>query len=243
MTAFDYTHAPDPIRADLADAHRAAWEHVAAPGTWLTGAQRVAVADETRRARQCALCRARREALSPSAVAGAHDHGGVLDAPLVEAVHRITTDAARLGERWLAGLREQGLPPETYVEALGVAVITISIDRFHHALGLPAEPLPAPRPGAPTRERPAGLVEGEAWVPMLDDRHTARELGLRVRPVPNVVRALTLVPAEVRAWRVVAAAQYMDEQRMMRFGRSQALDRSQIELVAARVSARNECFY
>ena len=33
-----------PVRADLADAHRLAWEHIAAPGTWWSGAERVELA-------------------------------------------------------------------------------------------------------------------------------------------------------------------------------------------------------
>ena len=32
------------VREDLAEAHRLAWEHIAAPGTWWTGAQRVELA-------------------------------------------------------------------------------------------------------------------------------------------------------------------------------------------------------
>jgi len=243
MAAFAYTDSPDPIRADLIAAHRAAWQHIAAPGTWLTGAQRVAVADETRRARGCALCGERKHALSPNAVRGEHAHGGGLPPAMVEAVHRVTTDAARLSERWLQGLLGQGLGVEQYVEALAVAVIAISIDRFHHALGLPLEPLPLARSGEPTRERPDGIVEGEAWVPMLDARRAGAAIGLRVPSTPFVIRALSLVPAEVRAWRAVSAAQYLSEDRMLGFEKFRALDRSQIELVAGRVSALNECFY
>jgi alkylhydroperoxidase family enzyme len=155
----------------------------------------------------------------------------------------VTRDAARLSESWLAGLFERGLTPETYVEALGVAVITISIDRFHHALGLPLEPLPEPRPGEPSRKRPEGVVTGQAWVPMLDSRRAAALIGMRAPTVPYVLRALSLVPEEVRAWRAVSAAQYLDEEHMLGFGKFRALDRSQIELVAGRVSALNECFY
>ena len=33
-----------PVRADLADAHRLAWEHIAAPGSWWSGDQRVELA-------------------------------------------------------------------------------------------------------------------------------------------------------------------------------------------------------
>ena len=32
------------VRDDLAEAHRLAWEHVARPGSWWTGAQRVELA-------------------------------------------------------------------------------------------------------------------------------------------------------------------------------------------------------
>ena len=234
MASFQYDGSPDPIRPDLADAYRRAWRHVAAPGTWLTGAERVAVAEETRRARSCTLCRERKTALSPFAVEGQHDHTGVLSASLVDEIHRVTTDAARLSEKWYRGLIEQGLAPEEYVEALGVAVIVISIDRFHHAMGLPLEPLPTASAGEPTRERPDGIVEGEAWVPM--------QAAKQVSPA-FVLRALSLVPAELRAWTDVGDAQYLNEKEMMSFEQLRAISRSQIELVAGRVSALNECFY
>ncbi len=243
MTPFAYETGPDPIRADLALAHRRAWEHIARPGTWLSGAERVAVADETRRARGCALCRERKEALSPFAVEGEHDQAGVLPAPLVDEVHRVTTDAARLSESWYRSLLEQGLSAEAYVEALGVAVITISIDRFHHALGLPLEPLPSPLEGTPSRVRPPRVVEGYAWVPMQDSATLGTGLGLPPGPVPFVIRALSLVPAELEAWSALSDAQYLPKPKMLSFESFRAIDRSQIELVAGRVSALNECFY
>jgi hypothetical protein len=243
MTSFDYAASPDPIRNDLADAHRRQWQRIANTGTWLTGAQRVAVAEETRWARDCALCRERKRALSPFAVDGEHDHAGVLPAPMVDEIHRVTTDAARLSQKWFESLLEQGLSADAYVEALGVAVCTISIDGFHHAMGLPVEPLPEPNDGEPTRERPDDLVEGEAWVPMRAPKGLSAELGLPAGQAPYVIRALSLVPAEVHAWDDLSAAQYLNKQQMMRFEKVRAIDRSQIELVAGRVSALNECFY
>jgi alkylhydroperoxidase family enzyme len=241
--SFGYEASPDPIRSDLADAHRRVWDHIAAPGTWLTGAERVAVAYETRRARGCALCRERKEALSPFSVEGEHDHGSVLAAPMVDQIHCVTTDAARLSESWYRSLLEQGLTADEYVEALGVAVVVISVDRFHHAMGLPLEPLPCPTPGEPTRVRPEHVVEGEAWVPMRESRRVSAELGLPAGQAPFVLRALSLVPAEVRAWNDLSEAQYLGLDDMRSFERVRAIDRSQIELVAGRVSALNECFY
>ena len=137
---------------------------------------------------------------------------------------------------------------ERYVEALGVAALVISVDEFHLALGLALESLPAPEPGEPTRVRPEGLVEGEAWVPMIGSGG-AELLGVEGVPkarrarLPNVVRGLSLVPAEVRAWLDLSSAQYLSPAGMRRFESGRALDRSQIELVAGRVSALNECFY
>lgn len=243
---FDYTTSPDPIRADLTDAYRRAWQRLAAPGTWLTGAERVAVADETRRARDCSLCRERKAALSPYAVDGEHDHAGLLSAPMVDAVHRITTDAGRLTESWYHSLLGEGFTTEAYVELVGVAVAVISVDRFHHALGLALEPLPQPLPGEPTRERPDDATEGEAWVPMQSGKRAAAEAGLPAPSAPFVIRALSLVPEEVRAWQDLSAVQYLGPDEMLQLGgvaSGRGLDRLQIELVAGRVSRLNECFY
>lgn len=243
MTSFDYAASADPIRDDLAAAHRRQWERTANPGVWLSGEQRVAVARETRLARDCALCRERKQALSPFAVEGEHDHGRSLPAPMVDEIHRVTTDAARLSQTWYESLLEQGISADEYVEALGVAVCTISIDAFHDALGLPLEPLPEPRPGEPRRERPHDLVEGEAWVPIREEKAVGAELGLPANKAPYVLRALSLVPPEVVAWHDLSAAQYLGRDEMMSFKQVRAIDRSQIELVAGRVSALNECFY
>ena len=110
-------------------------------------------------------------------------------------------------------------------------------------MGLPLESLPSPVQGEPSRDRPAGTGEGEAWVPMLNGKRAAEEVGLRAPTAPFVIRALSLVPAEVRAWQDLSAAQYLAPDQMLDFGTVRAINRSQIELVAGRVSRLNECFY
>jgi hypothetical protein len=247
MAAFAYVATPDPIRADLAEAHRAAWRHITKPGAWLTGAERVAVAAETRRAHDCGLCARRKAALSPYAGPEQHAASSQIPAGLVDAVHRIATDASRLTRRWYESLAAQGVTDERYVEALGVSVIAISVDAFHRAMGLPLEPLPQPEQGDPTAARPEGVTRGEAWVPMIDPRRVSpaeRDLFPRgPLGAPYVVRALTLAPNEVRAWSALSAAQYLSFDRMTRLETGRALDRAQMELIAGRVSALNSCFY
>ena len=245
--AFEYADAPVPIRSDLAEAHRRFWQRLAEPGTWWSGPERVAIAAETRAARDCALCAERKAALSPFSVDGEHDKasGSLLPDAAVDAVHRLTTDASRLSKSGYEKQLAAGLSPEQYVEAIGVAVQVISVDRFHHALGLPPEPLPQPQPGAPTRRRPSAVVQDEAWVPWLDVANAnAEERALFPAPrVPNVLRALSLVPAEVTSWRDIAAAQYIADEEMISMDSKNSLSREQIELVAGRTSALNECFY
>ena len=247
MMNFDDSASPDPIRDDLAQSHRATWAHIARPGNWLTGVERIAVAAETRRARACKLCAARKAALSPYAGAEQHDASPPLAAPLTDVVHRVATDASRLTRQWHAELAAKGVSDECYGEALGVAVLAISVDAFHRAMGLPLEPLPAPADGAPSRVFPQGLTRGEAWVPMIDSKQVgAAEADLFAKGplgAAYVMRALSLVPNEVRAWRALAGAQYLSPGRMTRLETGKALDRSQMELVAGRISALNACFY
>lgn len=248
--AFDYaSHVADPVRDDLVEAHRSAWRRLARAGTWWTGAERVAIAAESRAAAYCQLCRERRSALSPSAVDGEHDRvaGDLLPAAAVDAVHRIVTDASRLTKSFVQGLATQGVPDAHYVELLSVVVSVRSIDAFHRAMGIGPEPLPAPDPtGAPSRERPTELDVDAAWVPILTSRaaagpETARFPG----PVPYVMRALSLVPDAVVWLKELSAAHYLPMgPGMMDFTKGRGpLDRAQTELIAGRVSAVNECFY
>lgn len=248
-TRFGYTDTSYPIRADLPAAHRRAWERIASPGTWWSGAERVAIAAEVRRAATCALCRDRKAALSPFAVDSAHDtteHTGRLPAAAVDAAHRVATDASRLTQSWYEKLTSSELTDGQYIELVGVAVTTISIDSFHRGIAAPLEPFPEARPGEPTRYRPAGARPGVAWAPTISGRAAkGPEADLYDgMPAGNVLAALSLVPDEVRQLFDLSAVHYLSHAEMTDFGStSRALTRAQIEIIAGRVSALNECFY
>ena len=129
-SCFLYSTSPDPIRPDLSAAHRAAWIHIASPGAWLSAEERIAVAAETRAARDCTLCAKRKAALSPYADDTQHEARAPLPAQLVDAIHRAATDAARLTRRWYETLAPARIRDEVYVEALGVAVIVMRHSEF-----------------------------------------------------------------------------------------------------------------
>src|SRR5262244_2211354 len=108
MQDISYSAALVPVRADFAAAHTRFWKRLALPGAWWTGAERVAIAAEVRQAQHCALCQARREALTPAAVEGEHDPSSALPAA-VEVIHRVVTDPERLSRKWCKDILAAGL--------------------------------------------------------------------------------------------------------------------------------------
>jgi hypothetical protein len=246
MTLVSYAGATIPVRDDLVAAHDRAWVRLASAGTWWTGAERIAIAAAVREAARCRLCHDRTAALSPASVAGEHDGGdGGLPASAVDAVHRIASDPARLTRKWFEATLTSGLGEGRYVELLAVVATLVSIDAFCRAIGAPLHPLPAPRPGEPRRQRPLAARKEDAWVAMLPQgRPEGAEADLWDGRTGNVIRALSLVPDEVRALKDLSRAHYLTLEEMSDplHGRG-ALDRRQVELLAARVSALRECFY
>ena len=249
MTIFDYSHSGFAVRNDVAEAYRRFWTILAQPGNWWDGSERVAIASASRTALACPFCERRKSALSPYQMDGEHSRGGeqegVLNDLVIDAVHRIVTDQSRITHAYVQRLQDAGISKEHYVELVGVVVTCLSIDEFNRALGLPLEPLPEPQPGRPDGYRPEAIEEGVGFVPMLrSDGAVGPEADLWGKVAPNVVRALSLVPDAVRSWMQIANVQYaMGNLLDFSADTGRAIDRAQMELVAGRVSAINECFY
>ena len=242
---FDYADSPYPVRSDLVEAHRRAWDRLSGAGTWLAGAQRVAIMAETRNARGCAFCSEIRNALSPFAVQGTHDSLGELPGNWVDMIHRIVADPGRLTRSWYDRTLASGISDAEFVEIVSVVAHVTAVDTFAKGLGVPLRPLPEPRDGAPSRYRPAEARQHQAWAPNIAwNEHGPNEADYFVGPEANIRRALTLVPDEARSFFDIAAAQYLAGPQMRDFSREfRAMTHAQIELLAARVSALNQCTY
>lgn len=247
MLHYEYEDSPYTIRPGLSAAYRRYWQALANPGTWFTGAERVAIAAEVRNALICPFCRERKNALSPYTVQGEHLCGDSLDPKVVDAVHRVITDQTRITQKFISDNVAQGFSEEQYVELVGIAVTVFSIDEFNRALGLPVEPLPEPEPGNASHYRPEQAARGTGFVAMVPvDGATGQESDLwEAGKTANVLRALTLVPNAMREWMMVGDEQYLSMNGMTRFGDmpGRSINRMQIEVVAGRVSSINECFY
>jgi hypothetical protein len=234
------------MRPDLEQSHERAWAAIAAPGTWLTGERRVAVAAEIRRARDCAYCARIKAALSPYAVQGEHDTLGALGAAEVELIHRVVNDPGRLTEKWSRSVLARGLPEGEYIEIVGIIAMVMVMDTFARALGVAERPLPVPQAGEPTRYRPPGAKKQAAWLPLVEPQDAVEADG-PMYPTPKagyIYRGLSLVPRSLRDYWALAFCHYLPGEYVYDFERSiRAVSRPQTEILAARVSALHQCAY
>ena len=244
MDLITYDDTAIDVRADLAECHRRRWDALSNAGTWLTGEERVAVMAESRNARGCVLCEEQNAALSPYTVTGVHDAFAELPANWIEVIHHVVCDPGRLTHSWYKNILEGGIEDVTYVEIISVIAQTTAIDTFARGLGVAPRPLPTPQVGEPTRYRPKEAHQQKAWVPNIANGEEGPNEADQVGMASNIRRALTLVPDEARGFWSIADVQYLSAAQMQDVGGSyRAISRMQIELLASRVSALNQCTY
>lgn len=135
---------------------------------------------------------------------------------------------AGIRRHWVAGIAGD-LGYARYVEIVGVASRLAAVDTFHTAIGAELEPLPEPEPGEPSHSDEPQARLGAAWVPMVGGA--------------SITQALSLVDAESTAQEDMHGPLYLTYEGMAELDYVGGLSRSQMELVAARTSAINECFY
>ena len=235
-----------PIRDDLSAALQRAWNRLSQPGTWWDGKQRLEIVAEARHAAHCQLCKDRKTALSPAMVHGNHDNQGKLSPAVIDCIHRIVTDSARLTESWYQGLLEQGISDCEYVEIVSLVNMISALDTFGRAIGAPIQVLPAAVAGKPTRKRPRGVKEGTAWVPTLFPEDLTED-----DPDPytqfhayNIQLALGLVPQEVINFFDLDTTLYLTEDEIEELDVDRrAISRIQMELIASRGASINGCHY
>jgi len=218
----------------LKQAHAQTWQTIAGAGDFFTGAERVAMVRSAREALTCEFCEERKQALSPAAVEGYHDHSGTLDPVVVDMIHRLRTDPGRLTRAWFDEITRT-ISKQEYVEIVSVVTSSVIIDTMHNAVGLGLPTLPSPVSGRPRRQFNQDAVDAGAWVPILAADATMADTGLP--RVPNIARSLGLVPSALELFFTTFRPHYALKDIDLSISQGQA------EFVAARVSAINECFY
>ena len=223
-----YEYSKYPVRADLDAIHQSQVESLGDPGTWFSGEQRLAIVTEAR-----------------SALAGVAGSGEDVARRLAR---RLAATPREFAETDYSDALSEGLSDAQYVEMVGLVSRLVDFDTLARGLGVDAVPLPAPKGGEPSRERPETAVQEGAWAPTIPNGKQGGELGRELyggRWKPFIIRSLSLVPAELRAHYQLEEVQYLPLNRFQEFGyqHHEGFSRPQVEVIAGRVSALNECFY
>lgn len=226
---------PLPIRENVRNNHQPALDEIGATGTWFTAQERLEILKEARHASQCALCAERKAAISPYTSKGSHQSVTNLSDDAVEIVHRLMTDSGRLTEKWFKDVTCRNVSSEQYIEIVGVVATSIIVDSFGTAIGCELQTPEALLDGEPSKEKNSQVFDGGAWLPMLDVPQEASDTGLPTQP--NIGRAMGLVPSVMALFFPVMRSHYSLRDIDL------DISRAQIELVAARISSHNQCFY
>ncbi|NNE83849.1 MAG: hypothetical protein HKN28_07745 [Alphaproteobacteria bacterium] len=236
-----YADSDYPVRDDLAAIHGSQMETLGAPGTWGTGAQRLAIATVARKAGiDAGLLEAPADMDFPVDL-------GLPDIAL-RVVERLAVSPADFDLAFYEESLRGGLSDCEFVEIVGLVARATNIDIFARGIGVPLRPLPAAMPGEPSRVRPGVAVTELAWVPTIPNPPEGGDEAVALygpNPKPYIIRALSLVPEELRAHLELEQVQYLPLNRILEydFQHHEGLTRAQVEVVAGRVSAINECFY
>ncbi|MEM9609578.1 MAG: hypothetical protein AAGA99_19295 [Actinomycetota bacterium] len=148
---------------------------------------------------------------------------------VAEAAARLSVDAPQIDSTWVADLERRGLDGFALVEVMGIVSRLRAVDTYLFGLGHPERPLPDPVDGEPDGVRVDGAKIDGGFVPTVGAAW------------PDT--ALTAVAVEQEAYFDITAAFYMTGPEMGQLDMVRGLDRAQVELVAARTSLLNDCFF
>jgi hypothetical protein len=210
-------------------AFEAAWAWLAEPGGSWSATENLAIVEAARAATPRPVYD--RRPASIDHLATDVGPGEALSPLVIDTVERVAVEAGSIDRKWaLDVIRELG--DVAYAELVAVIATAVTIDLACRLLGRDIEPLPQPKAGEPTGERATETIDIGAFLP------TAAGFG-----GANVAKSLSIAPTANLMRLGVVRALYSGD----RFGELRwddgALNRPQVELIAARTSALNECFY
>jgi hypothetical protein len=237
-----YSDAEYPIAPATQALHEDELLSFTRPGTWGTAQQRTAIAAHARQAR----CEA---GIQESVGDDALTSSAALPDAAIRLARSVALGGIGIDQEFCDQAQSEGVTEGAYVEIVGLVSRLAHLDVFARGVGLPARKLIDPvEDKEPSQERPAAATKEGFFTASLPNLPEGGELARSLygkHPAPNILRSLSLVPSEAQRLIGVLNEEYFTMDRMMDLSYSShdALTRPQLELVAARVSALNECFY
>tara|TARA_Y100000741_G_scaffold151196_1_gene114109 strand:+ start:4049 stop:4723 length:675 start_codon:yes stop_codon:yes gene_type:complete len=202
------------------------WQNLGKPGAWWTGHQRIEIAQEVRNSSQPTLVERVNDLSRYS-----HQETESLSPYVRAVVRKIAYESSTIDKSAYDSIVEV-LGQDRYAELAAIITQVAPIFTLADILGYSREKLPTAHDGAPTKERPEDLVNDVAFLPTFSPN------GL-----PHVAVSLSLAQADNARRMLLVRSMYSGTNFGEMIWEHRSLSRQQIELVAARTSAINECFY
>jgi len=214
------------VSEEIIDSFQIVWEYLGQPGDWWTGSQRIEIAEEVRRSAPRPMWD------RPPSLADLPDTlNGELSLFEQGVVERVTVDPSSIDQATYDQIVER-IGENKYAELASIVTQIVPIDHLHDALGIEREKLPLATEGNIGMQRPIGLVNGIGFLPTLP-----------ADGLPHVAVSLSLALADNARRMLLVRAMYSGKSFGDMIWTHRTLSRPQVELVAARTSALNECFY
>ena len=236
-----YDDSKYEIKERLEEVHEKQLLELGNSGTWGTGEQRLSIAGSARRA-------GIDTGLLEEPGYDSNNFDEELSGVARKVVDHLAVSPKDFDESSYQDALKGGLREEEYVEIVGIVSRIVDLDVFARGIGVPLRPLPEAQSGEPSRKRPETARLEQAWVPTVPNLPEGGDIAKALygdMPKPYIVRGLSLVPDEMEKHIELEQAQYMPLKHVRDFGHQhhKGLTRAQVEVVAGRVSAINECFY
>lgn len=237
-----YADSAFPVSAATASLHADELQSYSVPGTWCNAAERTALAAEARKARVAAGIQ---ESCGDEQLTENPD----LHEPARQLARDVALGGATIDRNYCAATQAAGVTEGAYVEIVGLVARLAHLDVFARGIGVSARALGRPVDDrAATFERPSVAKNEGFFTATVPNAPAGGELAKTLygkHQAANILRSLSLVPDEARRLNRVMDEEYFSMETIFDLTHSshEALSRPQIELVAARVSALNQCFY
>ena len=224
MTEFNSLNAE--ISDEIIESFQIVWNGLGKPGAWWSGAERIEIAKEIRDSRPPSLGDWTTDFSNYS------NKGTKGITPFVRAVvRRVTHESSSIDRNTYQQIVGE-MGEDRYAELTAIVSQLVPIDRLHDILGYNRVELPIPESGNPSGERPKGLTTGIAFLPTFP-----------ANGLPHIAVSLSLAQADNARRMLLVRSMYSGTDFNQMIWTHRNLSRQQIELVAARTSAINECFY
>lgn len=250
------------IRQDLVDAHENTWSKLVQCGTFYTAEERVQIARLTRIARSSnkakELKASSEQFVNELQLDGYTTFNGCTLSPVeIDLIHRIVVDPGRMAnaEEYYQNVTSM-LEPGAYVEIVGIVALMTHVDTFSYGIGRPLTAIPTAPMSTDIPEKIIGLgqeciADLAGRVPVVPVTNATNPLTKLVYEnfsngknmgVPNILKMLSAVPLTHATFARNLAAMYLGNLNTNNMG-GRAINRSQIELLATKVSQLNVCAY